>query len=157
MFPEGNACARVMMRVCRVDPWECYQHTWQTTCSVLEHHRDLMKVRHHANGGSLDANNMLIRLGYNNIKLGLKWVQCPYSTGPTGSRVQYWSHRVSGTVPVPVLYLLDRQWPILGSAMRRGGDRFQRQNSNLQWFPWKLCLSCRLQAPVILRNVSLPK
>ncbi|NWH33998.1 NMNA2 adenylyltransferase, partial [Chloropsis hardwickii] len=29
----------------RVDPWECYQDTWQTTCSVLEHHRDLMKVR----------------------------------------------------------------------------------------------------------------
>uniref|UniRef100_A0A670K921 Nicotinamide nucleotide adenylyltransferase 2 n=1 Tax=Podarcis muralis TaxID=64176 RepID=A0A670K921_PODMU len=28
---------------CRVDPWECYQDTWQTTCSVLEHHRDLMK------------------------------------------------------------------------------------------------------------------
>lgn len=28
----------------RVDPWECYQDTWQTTCSVLEHHRDLMKV-----------------------------------------------------------------------------------------------------------------
>ncbi|XP_045372600.1 nicotinamide/nicotinic acid mononucleotide adenylyltransferase 2 isoform X3 [Camelus bactrianus] len=27
----------------RVDPWECYQDTWQTTCSVLEHHRDLMK------------------------------------------------------------------------------------------------------------------
>ncbi|CAL8313313.1 unnamed protein product [Gadus morhua 'NCC'] len=27
----------------RVDPWECYQQTWQTTCSVLEHHRDLMK------------------------------------------------------------------------------------------------------------------
>jgi len=27
-----------------VDPWECYQDTWQTTCSVLEHHRDLMKV-----------------------------------------------------------------------------------------------------------------
>uniref|UniRef100_A0A8C5GYQ6 Nicotinamide-nucleotide adenylyltransferase n=1 Tax=Gouania willdenowi TaxID=441366 RepID=A0A8C5GYQ6_GOUWI len=27
----------------RVDPWECYQETWQTTCSVLEHHRDLMK------------------------------------------------------------------------------------------------------------------
>uniref|UniRef100_A0A8C9ND11 Nicotinamide nucleotide adenylyltransferase 2 n=1 Tax=Serinus canaria TaxID=9135 RepID=A0A8C9ND11_SERCA len=26
-----------------VDPWECYQDTWQTTCSVLEHHRDLMK------------------------------------------------------------------------------------------------------------------
>uniref|UniRef100_A0A3Q3VTB5 Nicotinamide/nicotinic acid mononucleotide adenylyltransferase 2 n=1 Tax=Mola mola TaxID=94237 RepID=A0A3Q3VTB5_MOLML len=22
----------------RVDPWECYQDTWQTTCSVLEHH-----------------------------------------------------------------------------------------------------------------------
>lgn len=31
--------------LCRVDPWECYQDTWQTTCSVLEHHRDLMKVR----------------------------------------------------------------------------------------------------------------
>lgn len=30
--------------LCRVDPWECYQDTWQTTCSVLEHHRDLMKV-----------------------------------------------------------------------------------------------------------------
>ncbi|OCT82800.1 hypothetical protein XELAEV_18025334mg [Xenopus laevis] len=28
----------------RVDPWECYQDTWQTTCSVLEHHRDLMKL-----------------------------------------------------------------------------------------------------------------
>ncbi|KAF7241305.1 Nicotinamide/nicotinic acid mononucleotide adenylyltransferase 2 [Varanus komodoensis] len=28
----------------RVDPWECYQDTWQTTCSVLEHHRDLMKA-----------------------------------------------------------------------------------------------------------------
>ncbi|MBV97404.1 Nicotinamide/nicotinic acid mononucleotide adenylyltransferase 2, partial [Eschrichtius robustus] len=28
----------------RVDPWECYQDTWQTTCSVLEHHRDLMKI-----------------------------------------------------------------------------------------------------------------
>eukprot|EP00069_Balaena_mysticetus_P017296 bmy_10506T0 len=27
----------------RVDPWECYQDTWQTTCSVLEHHRELMK------------------------------------------------------------------------------------------------------------------
>ncbi|KAK2489837.1 hypothetical protein MC885_011820, partial [Smutsia gigantea] len=27
----------------RVDPWECYQDTWQTTCSVLGHHRDLMK------------------------------------------------------------------------------------------------------------------
>ncbi|PWA31088.1 hypothetical protein CCH79_00019987, partial [Gambusia affinis] len=27
----------------RVDPWECYQDTWQTTCCVLEHHRDLMK------------------------------------------------------------------------------------------------------------------
>ncbi|XP_061549868.1 nicotinamide/nicotinic acid mononucleotide adenylyltransferase 2 [Phycodurus eques] len=27
----------------RVDPWECYQDTWQTTCSILEHHRDLMK------------------------------------------------------------------------------------------------------------------
>lgn len=27
-----------------MDPWECYQDTWQTTCSVLEHHRDLMKV-----------------------------------------------------------------------------------------------------------------
>ncbi|XP_029381417.1 nicotinamide/nicotinic acid mononucleotide adenylyltransferase 2 [Echeneis naucrates] len=27
----------------RVDPWECYQDTWQPTCSVLEHHRDLMK------------------------------------------------------------------------------------------------------------------
>uniref|UniRef100_A0A3P8W9S0 Nicotinamide/nicotinic acid mononucleotide adenylyltransferase 2 n=1 Tax=Cynoglossus semilaevis TaxID=244447 RepID=A0A3P8W9S0_CYNSE len=27
----------------QVDPWECYQETWQTTCSVLEHHRDLMK------------------------------------------------------------------------------------------------------------------
>lgn len=27
----------------RVDPWECYQETWQMTCSVLEHHRDLMK------------------------------------------------------------------------------------------------------------------
>ncbi|XP_061586899.1 nicotinamide/nicotinic acid mononucleotide adenylyltransferase 2 [Cololabis saira] len=27
----------------RVDPWECYQDTWQTTCRVLEHHRDLMK------------------------------------------------------------------------------------------------------------------
>uniref|UniRef100_A0A5F9CW47 Nicotinamide/nicotinic acid mononucleotide adenylyltransferase 2 n=1 Tax=Oryctolagus cuniculus TaxID=9986 RepID=A0A5F9CW47_RABIT len=27
----------------RVDPWECYQDTWQTTCSVLQHHRDLMK------------------------------------------------------------------------------------------------------------------
>ncbi|KAF3857616.1 hypothetical protein F7725_010817 [Dissostichus mawsoni] len=27
----------------QVDPWECYQDTWQTTCSVLEHHRDLMK------------------------------------------------------------------------------------------------------------------
>lgn len=32
------------MVFCRVDPWECYQDTWQTTCSVLEHHRDLMKV-----------------------------------------------------------------------------------------------------------------
>lgn len=32
------------MVFCRVDPWECYQKTWQTTCSVLEHHRDLMKV-----------------------------------------------------------------------------------------------------------------
>lgn len=31
--------------VIRVDPWESYQDTWQTTCSVLEHHRDLMKVR----------------------------------------------------------------------------------------------------------------
>lgn len=31
--------------VFRVDPWECFQDTWQTTCSVLEHHRDLMKVR----------------------------------------------------------------------------------------------------------------
>ncbi|KAB1260876.1 Nicotinamide/nicotinic acid mononucleotide adenylyltransferase 2, partial [Camelus dromedarius] len=29
--------------IVRVDPWECYQDTWQTTCSVLEHHRDLMK------------------------------------------------------------------------------------------------------------------
>uniref|UniRef100_G3NA40 Nicotinamide/nicotinic acid mononucleotide adenylyltransferase 2 n=1 Tax=Gasterosteus aculeatus TaxID=69293 RepID=G3NA40_GASAC len=28
----------------RVDPWESYQDTWQTTCSVLEHHRDLMKA-----------------------------------------------------------------------------------------------------------------
>ncbi|TSO57284.1 Nicotinamide/nicotinic acid mononucleotide adenylyltransferase 2 [Bagarius yarrelli] len=27
----------------RVDPWESYQDKWQTTCSVLEHHRDLMK------------------------------------------------------------------------------------------------------------------
>lgn len=33
-----------LMVFCRVDPWECYQDTWQTTCSVLEHHRDLMKV-----------------------------------------------------------------------------------------------------------------
>jgi len=32
------------MVFCRVDPWESYQDTWQTTCSVLEHHRDLMKV-----------------------------------------------------------------------------------------------------------------
>ncbi|CAM9585247.1 nicotinamide/nicotinic acid mononucleotide adenylyltransferase 2 [Lampetra fluviatilis] len=27
----------------RVDPWECYQEKWQTTCDVLEHHRELMK------------------------------------------------------------------------------------------------------------------
>ncbi|XP_023674846.1 nicotinamide/nicotinic acid mononucleotide adenylyltransferase 2 [Paramormyrops kingsleyae] len=27
----------------RVDPWECYQDSWKTTCCVLEHHRDLMK------------------------------------------------------------------------------------------------------------------
>lgn len=33
-----------LMVFCRVDPWESYQDTWQTTCSVLEHHRDLMKV-----------------------------------------------------------------------------------------------------------------
>lgn len=35
----------------RVDPWECYQDTWQTTCSVLEHHRDLMKVSWATAGG----------------------------------------------------------------------------------------------------------
>uniref|UniRef100_A0A8C4Q4S8 Nicotinamide/nicotinic acid mononucleotide adenylyltransferase 2 n=1 Tax=Eptatretus burgeri TaxID=7764 RepID=A0A8C4Q4S8_EPTBU len=27
----------------RVDPWECYQETWQPTCNVLQHHRELMK------------------------------------------------------------------------------------------------------------------
>uniref|UniRef100_A0A3B4WLM0 Nicotinamide/nicotinic acid mononucleotide adenylyltransferase 2 n=1 Tax=Seriola lalandi dorsalis TaxID=1841481 RepID=A0A3B4WLM0_SERLL len=26
----------------RVDPWECYQDTWQTTCSVLEHHQSII-------------------------------------------------------------------------------------------------------------------
>lgn len=36
---------QLLCAVSRVDPWECYQDTWQTTCSVLEHHRDLMKVR----------------------------------------------------------------------------------------------------------------
>lgn len=34
-----------------MDPWECYQDTWQTTCSVLEHHRDLMKVSRDTTGG----------------------------------------------------------------------------------------------------------
>lgn len=39
----------------RVDPWECYQDTWQTTCSVLEHHRDLMKVSWAAQRGGRTA------------------------------------------------------------------------------------------------------
>lgn len=39
MESKGN-----IFPIVRVDPWECYQDTWQTTCSVLEHHRDLMKV-----------------------------------------------------------------------------------------------------------------
>ena len=39
METKGN-----IFLIVRVDPWECYQDTWQTTCSVLEHHRDLMKV-----------------------------------------------------------------------------------------------------------------
>ncbi|KAF7459943.1 Hypothetical predicted protein [Marmota monax] len=38
----------------RVDPWECYQDTWQTTCSVLEHHRDLMKVSRAPAKGRVD-------------------------------------------------------------------------------------------------------
>ena len=44
----GNGHRPTLLPCCaprRVDPWECYQDTWQTTCSVLEHHRDLMKVR----------------------------------------------------------------------------------------------------------------
>ncbi|KAF6720383.1 Nicotinamide/nicotinic acid mononucleotide adenylyltransferase 2 [Oryzias melastigma] len=50
---EGLVSSRHRLAMCqlavqssdwiRVDPWECYQDTWQTTCSVLEHHRDLMK------------------------------------------------------------------------------------------------------------------
>lgn len=42
------------LQLCRVDPWECYQDTWQTTCSVLEHHRDLMKVSWAAADGWVD-------------------------------------------------------------------------------------------------------
>ncbi|XP_054443654.1 nicotinamide/nicotinic acid mononucleotide adenylyltransferase 2 isoform X1 [Pteronotus mesoamericanus] len=51
--PQGLVSSRHRLIMCqlavqnsdwiRVDPWECYQDTWQTTCSVLEHHRDLMK------------------------------------------------------------------------------------------------------------------
>lgn len=44
IFQNGHKMSDGLMVFCRVDPWESYQDTWQTTCSVLEHHRDLMKV-----------------------------------------------------------------------------------------------------------------
>lgn len=51
---QGGACGaggtEGGLSAARVDPWECYQDTWQTTCSVLQHHRDLMKVRGWARG-----------------------------------------------------------------------------------------------------------
>ncbi|XP_033006959.1 nicotinamide/nicotinic acid mononucleotide adenylyltransferase 2-like [Lacerta agilis] len=43
MIPDCQGSLSFPFPHCRVDPWECYQDTWQTTCSVLEHHRDLMK------------------------------------------------------------------------------------------------------------------
>lgn len=44
IFPSSCEWNVTLSGLFRVDPWECYQDTWQTTCSVLEHHRDLMKV-----------------------------------------------------------------------------------------------------------------
>lgn len=98
IFQNGHKMSDGLMLFCRVDPWESYQDTWQTTCSVLEHHRDLMKV---SPSFGLNAVRFLLVLEVINWAVPLQRVTgCILSNVNTPSTTPVIGQPQNGTSPI---------------------------------------------------------